>query len=131
MPIQAPPALVQQIEALINQHRRLQDEPLLLAIYYEPGRLPQDIFVFEVIDGFGAGSIDPDQELFEVTYNSTPGFPLPPGRRLHLVLTNPQEFAVAAQGNWPLLAELREAIAAGNSLVVYSDPDHPQLEAQL
>jgi hypothetical protein len=131
MPIQAPPALLRQVEALVNHHRALRDEPLLLAIYYEPGRDPQDIFIFEVIEGFGAGAIDPDQNLFEVTYNSTSSFPLPPGRRLRLVLTNPQEFAVAARDNWPLLAELRDAVRAGNSLTVYSDPAHPQLEAQL
>jgi hypothetical protein len=116
---------------LVDQHRALRDEPLLLAIYYESPRHPHDIFIFEVIDGFGARAIDPTQNLFEVTYNSTSGFPLPAGRQLRMVLTNPQEFAVAARENWPLLEELRSAIRAGNSLTVYNDPAHPQLEAQL
>ena len=131
MPIQAPATLLRDVEALVDQHRLLRDEPLLLAIYYEPPREPQDIFIFEVIDGFGAGAIDADQKLFEVTYSSTPGLPLPNGRRLRLVLTNPLEFAVAARERWPLIDELREAIRSGSAFVVFSDPDHPHLEAQL
>jgi len=41
-------------------------------MYFEPDRSPGDIFLFEVIDGFGAGNIDEDRKLFEVAYASTP-----------------------------------------------------------
>ncbi len=130
MTIQAPtqfPGFAADVQRLVNEHRQFADEPLLLAIYYKPDRELQDIFLFEVVENLGNG-VDPDRELFEVTYSSTSGFPLEPGQKLHLVLTNPQEFETAVRENWPLLRELREAIDAGAYRVLYSDPRHARLQ---
>lgn len=127
MAIQAPtqfPDLMGEVQHLVEEHRQLTDEPLLLAIYYKPDRETQDVFLFEVIENFGAGAVNPDRELFEVTYNSTSGFVLEPSQRLHLVLTNPREFETAIQEKWPLLEELRRAIRAGDFRVLYSDSRH-------
>jgi hypothetical protein len=109
----------------------LADEPLLLAIYYKPDREPQDIFLFEVIENFGDGAIDSDQELFEVTFGASSGLSLEPGQLLHLVLTNPSEFEKAARANWSLMEELRQAIAAGNFRVLYSHPDYLSLRGTI
>lgn len=128
--VQAPiqyPGYVQQIAHLIDAHKRLTDEPLLLAIYYKPDREAQDIFLFEVIENFGEGAVDPDRELFEVTYNSTSGFPLEPGQHLHLILTNPREFEVAVREQWPLAQELQQAVRIGAFRTLHSDPRHAHL----
>ncbi len=96
-----------------------------------PLRDPQDIFLFEVFQNFGNAAIDPDRELFEVSYSSTSGFPLQPGQRLRLILTIPEEFAIAARENWPLVTELRGAIRAGNAQTLFADPAHPELMEQV
>jgi hypothetical protein len=131
MSVKAPNAVIQQVERLVDEHRQLRDEPLLLAAYFEPARSPGDVFLFEVIDGFGAGSIDEDRKLFEVAYASTPSFPLPSGHHLHLILTNPEELEVAYRQGWPSLDEVRAAVRAGNSVTVFSDPSRPDLEGKI
>jgi hypothetical protein len=90
-------------------------------------REEQDIFLFEIVEDFGAGRIDPDRELFEVTYTAKSGFDMDADQQLHLVLTNPQEFETAVRQNWELLAELRQAIDAGNYQTVHIDPEHKHL----
>jgi hypothetical protein len=123
------PEYAEELRGLVTQHRKIRDEPLLLAIYYKPRREEDDVFLFEVIGEFGAGAIDEDRELFEVTYPSSTNFPLEAGQRLHLVLTNPQEYEVAVQQGWKHVQELREAIKSSDFQVLYSDPDHANLRA--
>ena len=54
---------------------------------------PEDVCLFEIIDGFGPYEPDPDDaDLFAFSYFSTPGFPLPAGVNLRMILTNPKEF---------------------------------------
>lgn len=130
MTTQAPtqfPGFATQIRGLVEEHLKLTDEPLLWAVYYKPNRDEQDIFLFEVIEDFGAGRIDPDREFFEVTYTSKSGFDMDADQRLHLVLTNPQEFTAAVRENWELLAELQQAINLGNYQTIYIDQGHKHL----
>lgn len=110
-----------KVEWLARQHLQIADEPLLLAIYFAPEREPQDIFVFEVIEHFGADSVDPDQNLFEITYASGLTFPLSEDQQLHLVLTNPNELEIAFRDGWPLAKEIRDAVNRGAYRVVYED----------
>ena len=132
MSVQAPvqfPGLMQEISQLVEEHRQMVDEPLVLAIYYKPDREPDDIFLFEVIENFGNGAVDSQREMFEVTYNSTSGFPLESGQHLHLLLTNPKEFAIALRENWNAIAELRRSIAANDFRVLYHDPQYSDVGA--
>ena len=131
MPLMASNQTVQQVERLIDEHKNLRDEPLLLAVLFEPDRHPGDIFLLEVIDGFGSGMIDQDKKLFEVSYSSTASFPLPSGRHLRLVLTSPQEFEIANQEHWASIEEVRHALRAGSAQVLFCAPDRPDLEAML
>jgi hypothetical protein len=131
MPMTPLPPVLRQVEQLVKEHLALRDEPLLLAIYFEPDRNPGDIFLFEVIEGFGAGRIDEDGKFFEVSYGSTPAFPLSPGQRLHLVLTNPEELEVASRDNWQSLAEIRQSIKDGRATTLFAEPGRPDLEAKL
>lgn len=110
------------VERLVEQHRELRNEHLHLAVYYAPPKRPKrDIYLFEVIDGFGGGDIDPDKKLFAFAYGSTPGVSLPEGVSLRMVLTNPLELDRAIEENWKRVTELREARQAGKAVVLYAD----------
>jgi len=115
------PEKLSQVQKLVDAHRLLKEEPLLLAIYYGSRRAPDDFSILEVIDNFGSNSVDPDKELFEVTYESSPRFPMREGQQLRLVLTNPRELRVALQEHWALLEEVREAVKQGRAKVLWQD----------
>ena len=131
MSIDTPPPVNGHTEQLVEEHRQLRDEPLLLAISYQPQRDPDDLFLFEIVDGFGAGRIGEDRKFFEVTFASSPSFPMKPRQRLHLILTNPEEFQVADREDWPALEEIREAVRAKRASTVFADPARPDLEARI
>jgi hypothetical protein len=110
-----------QIRRLTDQHRELEDEPLHLALSYDPGRDPRDVFLFEAIGQFAGGATNLDRDLFEVTFGSTSEFPLGDGERLHLLLTSPEELPVALKEHWPLADELRSAVRRGDYEVMFVD----------
>ncbi len=113
------PQFETQLRELTKQHRELEDEPLHLAISYAPQRDPHDIFLLEVIGG--TDSISPDKELFETTFASTPGFTMPDGQQLHLILTNLREFEMALDEEWPSVREVVDAIRSGEYQILYDD----------
>jgi hypothetical protein len=116
------PKFEMQVREFAKQHRKLKKDRLHLAIYFAPPkRAKRDIFLFEVIDGFGGDAVDPDKKLFEFGYGSTPAFPLSPGSNLRMVLTNPTELVRAVGNNWKGIQELRAARQAGQATVVYAD----------
>lgn len=109
------------IRRLTEQHRELVDEPLHLAVSYLPAtRDQQHIFLFEVIGGPGE-SINPERDLFETIFETTPGFPMGPNEQLHLILTNPRELEIALREAWSLANEVVNAIRAGDYKVLYKD----------
>lgn len=111
-----------QVQKLVQQHRTLRGQRLHLAVYLAPHRrAKRDIYLFEVIDDFDGGHIDPDNKLFTFAYGSTQGFPLPEGVRLWMILTNPSELDKAIEENWNRVDELRHARKAGNAVVLYAD----------
>jgi len=115
------PRLAKRIRGLAEQHRELKDEPLHLAIAYDPGRDEQDVFLFELLSNFGGNDVNPEEELFEASFESSKSFPLGHGQRLHLVLTNPPELRVALESRWKLAEELRDALKRGDYEVLYED----------
>lgn len=109
------------IRRLTEQHRELEDEPLHLAVAYLPAtRDQQHIFILEVVGGLGE-SVNPDRDLFEAVYETSPGFPMGPKEQLHLILTNPRELEVALRDGWSLASEAVNAIRAGDYEVLYKD----------
>lgn len=116
------PGHAEEIKIIVDGHRQLKDEPLLLAVYYAPARDQDDIFLFEVLENFGNNQIDPDRNLFEVTYGSSSDLSLAPGQRLHLVMTNPTEFRAALKEGWRLADELRDAKRSGKWKEIYREP---------
>ena len=120
--VAAYPDYKDQTEKLVQQHRALRGERLHLAVYLAPPRRPKrDIYLFEVIDDLGNGRIDPDKKLFTFAYGTTPGFPLPEGVWLWMILTNPAELDKAIEENWKQVDALRSARTAGKAVVIYAD----------
>src|SRR5947207_1117771 len=115
------PGLEAQIRDLVRQHLEISDEPLHLAMTYEPGRDSSDIFLFELAGNFGGNDISPSTQLFEVGFGSSLGLSLEPGQSLLLVLTNPEEFRVALEQHWPTAEEIRDAVRRGDFEVLHSD----------
>ena len=113
------PDRLEDVERLVAQHRELKHQSLLLAIYYERLSDPDGVYLFEVISQFGYDEINYDQDMFEIEYASTSGFPLPQGSHLHLMLTSLVECRAAVEGNWPALSPLRDAIRNGRYRAVY------------
>jgi hypothetical protein len=115
------PQFEEAIRRLTEQHRELEDEPLHLALSYRPAqRDQQHIFLFEVI-GTPRESINPERDLFEVTFASSEGFPMAENEELHLILTNPLELKVALRDGWPLAVEVVNAIRDQDYKVLYED----------
>ncbi len=126
-----PDTTVRKVRKLVEEHKQIESEPLLLAIMFKPKRNPGDIFLFEVVENFGGGHIDEDRELFEVSFYGTPSFPLRKGQQLRLVLTNPQELEVASREHWPSFEEIRSAVKSRRAQTLFSDPAHSDPEAKL
>lgn len=116
------PDYKESVEELVKQHRKLRNGQLHLAVYLAPAKRPKrDICLFEVIDDFGGGQIDRDKKLFTFAYGSTPGFPLPAGVHLWMILTNPAELENAIKEDWPRVDEIRDARNAGKTVVLHAD----------
>ena len=108
------------VRDLVEQHRELVEEPLLLAIYYEPHRLVGDVFLFEVLDHFRGGALDESGDILEVLYGSTVHFVLEPmDAMLHILLSNPDEFRAATGRDTTKIKELREAFRNGKAQIVF------------
>jgi hypothetical protein len=111
------------VKELVNEHKKIKAEPLLLALYYAPDRSPEDIFLFEVIENFGGDFDEEEKDLFEVTYGSTSGFPMQAGQQLHLIIASPEELEVAVNQGWPAAKELKNAFLAGKAKVLFENQD--------
>ena len=104
------PAYENQLQELVTEHLELKDQPLILALYYAPVREPTHIFLLEIVENFARGNVDPNRELFEVTFGTASGFRMGVNQRLHLILTNPREAVIAFEQDWPLAQEIKSAL---------------------
>jgi hypothetical protein len=122
------PDFEEQVRKLVQQHRKVKKRRLRLAVYFPSGRrAKREIFLFEVIDGFGGNIVEPEKKLFEFVYGSTPAFPLPSGTGLRMVLTNPAELAEAVRQDWKGIEELRVARNTERATVIYADAEGRRL----
>ena len=115
------PKYKKELRALAAQHKELKDEPLHLAVAYDPGRDREDMFLFEIIGRLETGEPNPEKELFEVTFQSSPAYEMPFEGRLHLILTSPQEFQEAVAKRWKLAGEFSKAVKRGDFAILHSD----------
>ncbi len=100
-------------DLVVNDHVALDDEPLLLAVYYASEAAPTEECLFEIARNFGYGEPSEDKHIFQVQFGASPNFPLPAGTRLRLSLTNPAEFKQAVRESWPEVADLQSAVRRG------------------
>jgi hypothetical protein len=118
------PHLEAALRELVQAHQELDaNEPLHLAIAYEPARDQEDVFLFELVGNFGANLVDPDRRFLETTFAGERVFPegghVPD---LRVLLTSPTELDVALREHWPAAVELRDAISKGRYDVLSQDP---------
>jgi hypothetical protein len=125
------PQFEQAIRRLTNQHRELQDEPLHLAIAYQPAppREQQDVYLFEVIGGLGESS--PDKELFEVVFDPNGRLQTNFTQQLHLILTRPAEFKSAMEEHWPSADEIVQAVRNGDYEMLHADMEGKEILERL
>ncbi len=129
------PEQKQMIKDLVwNNHLALEDEPLLLAIYYASDLAPTQECLFEIARNFGYGGPDEDKEIFHIEFGASSNIDLPEGRLLRLSLTNPAEFRLAVKEGWAEIRDLQGAIARDRYRVIYQrsdDPDAKEAQVQL
>jgi len=115
------PQFESAIRSLTEQHRELEDEPLHLAMAYQPGppRDQQDIYLFEVVGGWGESN--PDKELFETTFEPNGRLQTGFNQRLHMVFTTTAEFKTAMEENWKTAVEIVNAVRCDDYQVLHSD----------
>jgi hypothetical protein len=115
------PQFEMEIKRLTQQHEELKDEPLHLALAYQPSppRDQQDIYLFEVIGGWGERS--PDNELFETTFEPNGRLQTHFDQRLHMILTTPVEFKIALEEKWKTAEEIVNAVRCHDYKELYSD----------
>jgi hypothetical protein len=123
------PQFESAIRQLAEQHRELEDEPLHLAFAYLPRRngqeVTQGIFLFEVIGG-SADSFGQD-DLFETTFEATPGLSSGLEQTLHLILATPRELEKALDSSWPLAVEIADAVRRKDYKVLHADAQGKRL----
>ena len=116
------PDRLPDVERLVEQHRNLEHQTLLLAIYFDRPQKPESVYLLEVIAQLGYDEVSDDQELFEMCYGSTEGFPVPAGSGLSIILTNAVELRTALERKWGSLKPLQTAVEAGpeHYRIIYS-----------
>ena len=115
-----------RLAEMVSQHREVSREEktqTLLALAYEaPSESDgKDVVLFEVIDGFGSGEVSYGETMFQVAYDGKDALPEMGLRHLVMVLTNPAEVDAAANGGWSQLTALRNAIIAGDAVMLYKE----------
>lgn len=120
--VQTFPAYREMVRKLVAEHLEIEDQPLLLALYYAPDRDKEDVFLLEVTENFAEGRVDENKELFEVAFSATAGVDIPAGRWLRLTLTSPNELRTALMEKWQLAKEIRDAVQMGHSEMMFCVP---------
>ena len=107
---------------VLDGHRKLKDEPLLVAIYYASELVEKnEERLFEVMQNFGFNDISEDKEIFQIQFSAASGLPLPPDRVLRLLLTNPVELEQAVDNQWEQIIDLKAAISRKEFKVLYEN----------
>ena len=115
------PDRLEDVERLIEQHRQLEHQTLLLAVYFDRPQDPESVYLLEVISPFGYNEVSDDQDLFEMQYGSTQGFPVPPDHCLSILLTNAVEAEAAIRQQWSAIIPVLDAVRRGDYRVLYAE----------
>ncbi len=124
------PDQIDLIRDLVHDHEQMDDEPLLVAVYFASGIAPHEECLFEIVRHFGLDEAGDDGHIFQVQFGPTPNFELPVDGRLRLFMTNPTEFRYAWERQWPEIVDLHRAVTAGDYRILYrrgTDPESDEL----
>ncbi len=116
------PGYHEVVQELVEEHLEIKDQPLLLALYYAPDRDSNDVFLFEVADKFGGNRVTEEKAFMEVTFGADSELRIGKKQRLHLVITNPNEFRAAIRNRWPDVVEIGKAVAQQRYQQIYAAP---------
>jgi len=127
------PKFKKQLDSLIKEHRKMEDEPLHLAMVYNPVDKGDagEIYLLEVIGGHELHSLSPDPDLYFSTYRSTPDYDIGFKFPLHLILTNEFELQMAIEDSWPRAEEMVAAIKNESFHVLFKDEIGEEILAKL
>jgi hypothetical protein len=117
-----------RIKALVASHRKVKDQVLHLALWYNIDNR-KDLYLLEIVDGFPSGGGYP--ELFTVQSAGSDKFPLFRRGKLHLTLVNPVEAVTAFRESWRGTQGIRVSLQQGNFIVLFQDKRGRQLLEQL
>jgi hypothetical protein len=92
-----------------------------LALVIDPGRDPEDVFLFKVSEGFGLNEIGPDREFLEATLGAMEALPLEKDQRLHLIVKSPTELRAALEQSSASANEVRDAIRGDDFEILFQD----------
>ncbi len=112
-------------DLVLNDHTVIEETPLILAMYFQSRRVPDEECLFEVLHHFGFDEVSEEGSIYQIQFGRTPNFDLPVGDRLRLSLTNPVEVIYAIENGWPEINDLVAAMCAGTYQVVYANPKDP------
>jgi len=90
------------VRKLIDAHKADREEPLVLAIRF-PGEVIDDIYLFEVVEGFPGSD---DEEFMEMKFE--PSANLRTLGDFHLVLGSPAQLLAAIKRKDPILRKIRK-----------------------
>ena len=110
-------------DLVLNDHVALDDEPLLLAVYYASATFPNEECLFEVARNFGYGEPDEDKHILQMQFGPSANFSLPNGDYLRLSLTNPAELRLAGAEGWPEVRDLQDAMQHEQYELLYQRPN--------
>ncbi len=113
------PDRLEDVERLIEQHKNIAHQTLLLAVYYDLGDGSDNVCLLEVISPFGYDEVSEDKHLFEMQYGSTQGFPLSPKCCLSILLTNAPEARKAIAQEWAGIIPVLDAVSRNKYKVLY------------
>ena len=98
------------IEELVQEHADKDGAKLQLALTYTPSDRPDELVLFEIIQGFADNSVSYEEEFVKVWIGPATGIQLDSGRDLYISLTSTAEFQLALQNGWKSVGEILAAI---------------------
>lgn len=116
------PNQLHNLRLIAQAHREQDDEPLLLALYYDDPDFPDYESMLEVYDGYDQNRVSPNKELLTTAFGTAAsGFAVVNDVSLRLLITNPAELRVGLDERWLGLRTVRAAVRSGRSEIVYED----------
>jgi hypothetical protein len=121
-----------EVRELVEQHKELADEPLLMALYFRSNRkgAENDVFVLEVLDNYPVSAFE-EEDFLEVLYGSTPHFVMGMGQMLHLILTNLEELSRNIKRKTRIAGEIQQALNKGSYKLIFVAEGHKNLLEQI